>query len=46
MFKIVLVVLCILMMIGMVALDFFISKDHSRPDEQKDESEADEHEKD
>ena len=44
MFKIVMVVLCVLMMIGMVALGFFISRDMNRPAEKKDEE--DEHEKD
>ena len=46
MFKIVMVVLCVLMLIGMIALDFFISRDMNRPAKKKDDSEADEHEKD
>ena len=46
MFKIVMVALCVLLMIGMVALDFFISRDMNRPAKKKDDSEADEHEKD
>ena len=36
MFKIVMVVLCVLLMIGMVTLDFFISRDMNRPAEKKD----------
>lgn len=44
MFKIVMVVLCVLLMIGMVALDFFISRAMNRPAKKKDEE--DEHEKD
>ncbi|HNZ98627.1 hypothetical protein [Ruminococcus sp.] len=46
MFKIVMVVLCVLLIIGMLALDFFISRDTNRPAEKKNESEADEHEED
>lgn len=46
MFKIVMVVLCVLLIIGMLAIDFFISRDTNRPAEKKDESEADEYEKD
>ena len=42
MFKIVMVVLCVLLMIGMVALDFFISRDINRPEKKKDESETNE----
>ena len=44
MFKIVMVALCVLLMIGMVALDFFISRDMNRPAKKNDEE--DEHEKD
>ena len=46
MFKIVMVVLCVLLMIGMISLNFFISRDMNRPAKKKDEGEADEHEKD
>ena len=46
MFKIVLVVLSVLLMIGMFALDFFISRDTNRPAKKKDEIEVDKHEKD
>ena len=46
MFKIVMVALCVLMFIGMLALDFFISRDIDRPAKKKDESEVDKHEKD
>lgn len=42
MFKIVMVVLCVLLMIGMVALDFFISRDMNRPAKKKDEEDEDE----
>ncbi len=38
MFKIVMVVLCVLMLIGMIALDFFISRDINRPAKKKDET--------
>ena len=44
MFKIVMVVLCVLLLIGMLAIDFFISRDMNRSAEKKDEE--DEHEKD
>ena len=44
MFKIVMVVLCVLLMIEMLALDFFISRDMNRPAKKKDEE--DDHEKD
>ena len=44
MFKIVMVVLCVLLMIGMLAIDFFISRDMNRPGKKKDKE--DEHEKD
>ena len=46
MLKIVMVFLCVLLMIGMVALDFFISRDIDRPAKKKVESEVDKHEKD
>ena len=46
MFKIVMVVLCVLLMLGMLSLDFFISRDSNHPAKKKDESEEDEHEKD
>ena len=46
MLKIVMVALCVLLMIGMLALDFFISRDIDRPAKKKDESEVDKHEKD
>ena len=46
MFKIVMVALGVLLMIGMLALDFFISRDIDRPSKKKDESEVDKHEKD
>ena len=38
--------LCVLGLIGMLVLDFFISGDIKRPAEKKDESEVDKHEKD
>ena len=44
MFKIVMVVLCVLLLIGMLAIDFFISRDMNRPAKKKDEE--DDHEKD
>lgn len=44
MFKIVMVALCVLLIIGIVALDLFISRDLDRPAKKKDEE--DEHEKD
>ena len=41
MFKIVMVVLCVLLLIGMLAIDFFISRDMNRSAEKKDESDTD-----
>lgn len=46
MFKIVMLALCVLMFIGMLALDFFTSRYMNRPAKKKDESEENEHEKD
>lgn len=46
MFKIVMVALCVLGLVGMLAIDFFISRDMNRPAKKKDESEVDKHEKD
>lgn len=46
MFTIVTVVLCVLLLIGMLALDFCISRDQNRPAEKKDESEKDDQKKD
>lgn len=46
MLKIVMVALCVLGLVGMLALDFFISRDLNRPAKKKDESEVDKHEKD
>ena len=44
MFKIVMVGLCVLLMIGMLALGFLISRDINRPAKKK--GEEDEHKKD
>ena len=38
MFKIVLIIVCVLIFVGMLAIDFFISKDMTRP-AKSDESE-------
>jgi hypothetical protein len=38
MFKIVLIIVCVLIFVGMLAIDFFISKDMNRPTK-SDESE-------
>ncbi len=46
MLKIVMVALCVLGLVGMLAIDFFISRDMNHPAKKKDESEEDEHEKD
>ena len=40
MFKIVMIVLCVLMLLGMIALDFFISRGQDRPDRKDDEHET------
>ena len=46
MLKIVMVALCVLGLVGMLAIDFFISRDMNHPAKKKDESEVDKHEKD
>lgn len=46
MLKIVMVALCVVGLIVMFAIDFFISQGMNRPAKKKDESEVDKHEKD
>lgn len=46
MLKIVMVALCVLGLIGMFAIDFWISGSMNRPAEKKDKREVDEREKD
>ena len=46
MLKIVMVALCVLGLVGMLAIDFFISRDMNRPAKKKDESEVNKYEKD